>query len=143
MKEVTMYSIKKHKVKTTKDHVLVQHAIPLQSIGMVDGLYYDKAQVNIEQEYIPIRVFTFSHGETIRTVYAAFDVELLELIGCTEREVNNRIYKAVSDARAPLESELVYTKSELKTLQDLSLWGWIGKLSRQLIQSRSKGKHHE
>lgn len=144
MKEVTMYSIKKHKVLTTKDHVVVQHAIPYQSLGMVDDLYYDKRQVKIEHEYAPIRVFTFAcEGEMRRTVYAAFDEELLELIGCTEREVNNRIYKAVSDARAPLERELAYTKTELKTLQDLSLWGWIGKLSKQLIQSRNKGKHHE
>lgn len=39
--------------------------------------------------------------------------------------------------------EVLSTKSELKTLQDLTLWGWIGKLSKQLIQSRNKGKHHE
>lgn len=144
MKEVTMYSIKKHKVLTTNDHVVVQHTIPYQALGMIDGLYYDKRQVEIEHEHIPVRVFTFAcEGEMRRTVYAAFDEELLELIGCTEREVNNRIYKAVSDARAPLESELVYTKTELKTLQNLSLWGWIGKLSKRLIQSRNKGKHHE
>lgn len=126
MKEVTMYSIKKHKVLTTNDHVVVQHTIPYQSIGMVDGLYYDKRQVKIEHEYAPIRVFTFAcEGEMRRTVYAAFDEELLELIGCTEREVNNRIYKAVSDASAPLENALFNVKSELKTLQDLSLWGTV------------------
>lgn len=138
MKEVTMYSIKKHKVLATKDHVVVQHAIPYQSLGMVDGLYYDKRQVKIEHEHIPVRVFTFAcEGEMRRTVYAAFDEELLELIGCTEREVNNRIYKAVSDARAPLERELVYTKSELKTLQNLSLWGTVVWKIKQLIHSRS------
>lgn len=143
MKEVTMYSVKKHKVKTTKDHLVVQHAVPYQRIGMVDGLYYDKTQVNIKQEPIPVRVFTFSCGETIRTVYAAFDEELLELIGCTEREVNNRVHVAVRDIRVPLENALFNVKSELKTLQDLSLWGWIGKLYKRLIQSRNKGKHHE
>lgn len=125
MKEVKMYSIKKLKVKTTKDHLVVQHAIPYQTLGMVDGLYYDKTQVNIEKEHIPIRVFTFSHGETVRTVYAAFDEELLELIGCTEREVNRRIYDSVYAVRAPLENALFKVKSDLKTLQDLSLWGTV------------------
>lgn len=140
MKEVTMYSVKKHKVKTTKDHLVVRHAIPYQSIGMVDGLYYDKAQVNIEQEHIHIRVFTFAgEGEMRRTVYAAFDEELLELIGCTGQEVNSRIYKAVSDARAPLENALLCAKSELKTLQDLSLWSTVVWKIKRLIQSRNKG----
>lgn len=41
------------------------------------------------------------------------------------------------------ENALLCVKSELKTLQSLSLWGWIGKLSSQLIHSRNKGKHHE
>lgn len=140
MKEVTMYSAKKHKVMTTKDHVVVQHAIPYQDVGMVAGLYYDKRQVKIESEQIPIRVFTFAYeGGIRRTVYAAFDQELLELMGCTEREVNGMIYNAVHKARAPLENDLFKVKSELKTLQSLSLWGWIGKLSKQLIQSRNKG----
>ena len=107
---------------------------------MVDNLYYDKSKVKIEHEHIPIRVFTFAcEGEVRRTVYAAFDDELLELIGCTERDVSNRVYRAVSDAYAPLESELLRVKTELKTLQSLSLWGWIGKLSARLIQSRNKG----
>lgn len=140
MKEVTMYSIKKHKVLTTNDHVVVQHTIPYQSTGMVDGLYYDKAQVNIEQEHIPIRVFTFAgEGEMRRTVYAAFDEGLLELIGCTGQEVNTRIYNAVHAARAPLENALFNVKSELKTFQDLSLWGTVVWKIKRLIQSRNKG----
>lgn len=138
MKEVVMYSIKKHKVMTSSDHITVQHAIPYQSLGMVDNLYYDKSKVKIEHEHIPIRVFTFAYeGEMRRTVYAAFDDELLELIGCTEREVSNRIYKAVSDARDPLENALLSTKLELKTLQSLSLWGTVVWKIKQLIQSRS------
>ena len=140
MKEVTMYSIKKHKVMTFSDHITVQHAIPYQSLGMVDNLYYDKSKVKIEHEHIPIRVFTFAcEGEMRRTVYAAFDEELLELIGCTERDVSNRVCKAVSDSRAPLESELLLIKTELKTLQSLSLWGTVVWKIKQLIQSGSKG----
>ena len=137
MKEVTMYSVKKHKVMTTKDHLVVQHAIPYQTLGMVDGLYYDKRQVEIESEQIPIRVFTFGAGEIVRTIYAAFDEELLELIGCTEREVHNRVNRAVRDVRVPLASALLSTKSELKTLQSLSLWGIVVWKVKQLIQSRS------
>ena len=30
--------------------------------------------------------------------------------------------------------EALSTKTELKTLKSLTLWGWIGKLSSQLIQ---------
>lgn len=135
-----MYSIKKHKVMTTRDHVVVQHAIPYQDVGMVDDLYYDKRQVKIEHERIPIRVFTFAcEDEMRRTVYAAFDEELLELIGCTEREVNDMIYNAVHKARAPLENSLFNVKSELKTLQSFSLWGIVVWKVKQLIQSRSKG----
>ena len=140
MKEVTMYSIKKHKVMTFSDHITVQHAIPYQSLGVVDNLYYDKSKVKIEHDRIPIRVFTFAcEGEMRHTVYAAFDEELLELIGCTGQEVNSRIYKAVSDARAPLESELLRVKTELKTLQSLSLWGTVVWKIKQLIQTRGKG----
>lgn len=34
----------------------------------------------------------------------------------------------------------VSTKTELKTLQSLSLWGWVTTFAARLIQSRSKGE---
>lgn len=140
MKQVTLYTVNRQTVKYYDMKYVVQHE--LYSIDFMpvynSDVLMDKSEVNIK--HLPVERFCWGDGRGgyTREVFAAFDDELRELIGCTqekfERDVQERI-RSVKERLNQTEKSFSAVKDELKTLHNLSVWrslGWsISKLWRR------------
>lgn len=137
MKQVTLYSANKQSVMSYDMQTVKQyHQIPQQFIPVFNSsIILDKLEVEIK--HIPIERFCWADGKGGRTreVFAAFDEELREIIGCSQEKFRRDVQEA-TDRRVKQEySQLLMVKDELKTLHNLSVWdslGWaFGKLWRR------------
>lgn len=119
MKQVTLYTANRQTVKSYDMKYVVQHE--LYSIDFMpvynSDVLMDKREVNIK--YLPVERFCWADGKEI---FAAFDEELREIIGCSQEKFERDV-QATTDRRVkPLEKELLAVKDELKTLHSLSVW---------------------
>lgn len=140
MKQVTLYTANKQIVKSYDMKYVVQHelySIDFMPVRNSDVLM-DKREVQIK--HLPIERFCWrdEKGNYTREIFAAFDDELREIIGCTqekfERDVQERV-RPVRERLSQTEKSFSAVKDELKTLHNLSVWrslGWsISKLWRR------------
>lgn len=94
------------------------HYPPTRSLVPVHGssVVLDKQEIQIDN--LPVERFMWANDNGIyREVYAAFDRELLELIGCSQEKFKRDVNEAV-DRRVKQEySDLLAVKSTLEALQ--------------------------
>lgn len=94
MKSVTVYTAKKNQVVSYGDTIPYYTREPQPDISFEAGECFIKSTV--EEIHLPISKFCWANG---KEVFAAFDEELLELIGCLkdqkDREVATRVGKEV------------------------------------------------
>lgn len=96
MRKVKVYTAKENLVMSYGDSVPV-HSATIHSISYQAGEFFDKRE--IETIHLPIRRFRWCDG---REVFAAFDEELLELIGCTQDQKDNALALSVEKRTKPL-----------------------------------------
>lgn len=140
MKQVTLYTANRQTVKSYDMEYVVQHelySIDFMPVRNSDVLM-DKQEVNIK--YLPVERFCWADGKGnyTREIFAAFDEELREIIGCTQEKFERDVQERTRPVRERLnqtEKSFSAVKDELKTLHSLSVWrslGWsISKLWRR------------
>lgn len=123
MKEVTLYSANKQSVMSYDMQTIKQyHQMPQQILPVRNSsIILDKQEVEIK--HLPIERFCWASGKEI---FAAFDEELLEIIGCSQEKFKRDVQTATDRRVIPLEKELLAVKDELKTLHNLSVWRSLG-----------------
>lgn len=127
MKQVTLYTANRQTVKSYDMKYVVQHE--LYSIDFMpvynSDVLMDKREVKIK--HLPVERFCWADGKGnyTREIFAAFDEELRELIGCTqekfERDVQERV-RPVKERLNQTEKDFSAVKDELKTLHCLNVW---------------------
>lgn len=120
MKQVTLYSATKQYVMSYDMQSIQQYHYPsmmdILSVRNSDVLL-DKQEVEIK--HLPVERFCWSNGKEI---FAAFDEELREIIGCSQDKFKRDVQEA-TDRRIKQEyNDLLMVKDELKTLHCLSVW---------------------
>jgi hypothetical protein len=133
MPQVTIYSTTKKTVQSYDRNYIphyVREPIPVYNSDII----LDKAEVQIH--HLPIERFCWADGKGnyTREIFAAFDDELREIIGCSQEKFERDVQTA-TDRRVKHEyTQLLAVKDELKTLHNLSvgasLWWSISKLWR-------------
>lgn len=116
MQIVNLYTLKVDRVPTYNRDCLVQtrlldicNAYPIDSETIVD-------RSAIEHIEIPIRKYRWLNG---KEVLAAFDREVLELIGIDQESVQAKI---VYEARKMAESQIKESQDKLQEMLDMSFW---------------------
>lgn len=100
MRTVRVYTAKENLVMSYGDSVPV-HSADIHNISYQVGEFFDKRE--IKTIHLPIRRFCCQDG---REVFAAFDEELLELIGCTQEQKDNALALSVEKRTKPLLEKL-------------------------------------
>ena len=124
MNQVTLYTTQKKLVQSyDKQNVPQYHYPPMQDLVPVRGssVLLDKQEIQIDN--LPIERFWWASDNGVyREVYAAFDRELLELIGCSQEKFKRDVNEAVDRRVKQDYSDLLAVKSTLETLESYSLW---------------------
>jgi hypothetical protein len=89
MKSVTVYTAKKNQVVSYGETVPYYIAGPVYDISPQAGQCFVKE--TLEAIHLPIKRFRWESG---KEVYAAFDKELLELIGCLQEQKDDEIMQS-------------------------------------------------
>lgn len=97
MRTVKVYTAKENLIMSYGDSVPV-HSADIHNISYQAGEFFDKRE--IETIHLPIRRFCWSDGKEI---LAAFDEELLEIIGCHQDQKDIEISSRVDKIKAKLE----------------------------------------
>lgn len=124
MKEITLYTTQKKQVlsydmQTIRQYSCINAPTPIRNSDKL----IDKQE--IEEYNLPVQRFRWNTPSGYKDVYAAFDRELIELIGCSQEKFKRDIDEAV-DRRVKQEySELLSKKTELETLQSMDVWSTI------------------
>lgn len=121
MKTVLVYTAKENLIMSYGDSVPV-HSADIHNISYQAGEFFDKRE--IETIHLPIRRFCWHDG---REVFAAFDEELLELIGCTREQKDNELALSVQKRTKPLLEKI--DRYETMTLWERILFLFTNKLS--------------
>lgn len=124
MNQVTLYTTQKKLVQSYDMRTVPQyHYPPTQNLVPVRGssTLLDKQEIQIDN--LPVERFWWANDNGVyQEVFAAFDRELLEFIGCSQEKFKRDVNEAV-DRRIKQEySDLLAVKSALQTLQNYSLW---------------------
>lgn len=119
MNQVTLYTTQKKLVQSYDMHTISQyHYPPMQDLIPVRGssALLDKQEIQID--HLPVERFMWANDNGVyREVYAAFDKELLELIGCSQEKFKRDVNEAVDRCVKQEYSDLLAVKSTLETLQ--------------------------
>ena len=114
MKQVTVYTTKKNVVASHGEYVPQYKLAPID-ISYQAGECFDKRSV--EEVHLPIQRFRWCDG---REVFAAFDEELLEMIGCLQSQRDDEIMRAkIKIAEAFIKSYQAELSNKVKSL---SFW---------------------
>lgn len=124
MKQVILYTTQKKLVQSYDMRTIQQyHYPPMQDLVPIRGssALLDKQEIQIDN--LPVERFMWANDNGVyREVFAAFDRELLEFIGCSQEKFKRDVKEAV-DRRVKREySDLLVAKSTLETSQSYSLW---------------------
>ena len=111
MKQVTVYTTKANNVMSYGDHIIQHQFVPMYQTSFQAGIFFDKT--SIEEIHLPIQRFRWQSG---KEVFAAFDEELLELIGCLQSQKDNEIAVSVEKRTKPLLQEIK------KKYQSMTFW---------------------
>lgn len=129
MKEVTLYTAKKKQVlsydmQNIRQYNYLDISVPIRH----SNSFINKRE--IEDINIPVQRFCWQDDNGFREIYAAFDQELLELIGCSQEKFKNDVNQAADRLVNQKYSELIDDKIELEKLQSMNTWAairWIFK----------------
>lgn len=135
MKRVILYQATAKEVNTFNPHSIPIHK-KSESIAFAkndsEHRAFLKSDVNIE--HCTVERFMWGDGVHRREVYAAFDSQLLELIGCKQDQVERIVLSAV-DKQCKVTniavSQLNKAESELKRYNTMTLWQrvkWVFKI---------------
>lgn len=115
MQIVNLYTLKVDRVPSYNRDCLIQtRLIDLRNAYPIDSdTIIDKSA--IEHIEIPIRKYRWSNG---KEVLAAFDSEVLELIGIDEESIKAKISMATMLAKTKQQA----SESKLKEMLDMSFW---------------------
>jgi hypothetical protein len=119
VKQVTLYTANKQQVMSYDLKALHQYKYPpMQDLLPVYGSDKVLDKSTVEKISLPIERFCWSSGKEI---FAAFDEELREIIGCSQEKFKQDV-EIATDRRVKQEySQLLAVKDELKTLHNLSV----------------------
>lgn len=93
MNRVTLCTINKQSVHSYDMRTIQRHCFPgIQNLVPIRNtdLFLDKQEIQIEN--IPVQKFCWHNGKEI---YAAFDRELIELIGCTQEQKDTEVERLI------------------------------------------------
>lgn len=108
MKQVTVYTVKKD-VVPCYGKIIPRHSyLGVSDIRSEAGEFFPKSA--IETIHLPIEKFRWQDG---KEVYAAFDEELLELIGCLQDQKSAEISRAVNKQ---VDIKIEKIQNSLKTM---------------------------
>jgi len=126
MKQVTLYSAHKQQVMSYDMQYVKQYHYPytwdILSVRNSDTIL-DKQEVEVK--HLPIERFCWADGNGgyTREIFAAFDEELREIIGCSQEKFEQDV-KTATDRRVKHQySQLLTVKDDHQALISLSLWG--------------------
>lgn len=124
MREVTLYSTNKQSVMSYDMQTVKQyHQIPPQMLPVRNSsVVLDKQEVEIK--HLPVERFCWSDGKGnyTREIFAAFDEELREIIGCSQEKFKRDVQEATDRRVKHQYTQLLAVKDDYKTLVDLSPW---------------------
>lgn len=123
MKLITIYSANKQSVmsydmQTVKQyHQIPQQITPVRNSSVV----LDKQEVEIK--HLPVERFCWGDENGItREIFAAFDEELREIIGCSQDKFKRDVQEA-TDRRVKYQyTQLLAVKDDHQALINLSVW---------------------
>lgn len=102
-------------------HIFHQDMYPIYDTDLL--LFKNQIeQEKIDIDNAEIRQFNFCNGAGTNTIFAAFDRELLRLIGCLESQRDAEVHFRVQSATKPLKEEIQIYKDILIEHSQLSLW---------------------
>jgi len=120
MKEVTLYTTNKQQVMSYGMDYVTQHKyMGIPNLIPVRGSdqFLDKQEIEVHQ--LPVQRFCWGDG---REVFAAFDRDLLEIIGCSQDKFKADVQKA-TDRRVQSElKDLLIVKENWEELNNKSFW---------------------
>lgn len=120
MPQVTIYSVTKKTVQSYDRNYIPHYVRPMPVWNSDMILCKDEVEIH----HLPIERFCWADGKGnyTREIFAAFDEELREIIGCSQEKFERDVQTATDRRVKPLERELLVVKDELKTLLSLSPW---------------------
>jgi antitoxin component of RelBE/YafQ-DinJ toxin-antitoxin module len=114
MKRVIVYTTKK------TESLSHGHDIPHYSFSSAADLSFQAGEMFVKQTIneirLPIQRFCWSDG---REVFAAFDEELLEMIGCLQDQKDMEIYKAAKEA---VERAVKPLEEQISSFHSMKVW---------------------
>lgn len=124
MKPVTLYSANKQMVMSYSMDYLTQHhyARPAELLfARNSDKIFDKQEVEVKN--LPIERFCWGNAQGItKEVFAAFDEELREIIGCSQEKFNRDLKEATDRCVKREYTQLLAVKDDHKALIELSPW---------------------
>lgn len=125
MKEVTLYTTVKKQVLSYDMQSIRQYSYIMNDLVPIRNSTDFINKQEIEEYNLPVQRFCWQDRVGVKEVYAAFDKELLDLIGCSQEKFKNDVDTAVERRVKQQYSELLSKKSELETLQSMNAWHTI------------------
>lgn len=124
MKQITLYSATKQIVQSYNLNSIPQYCYPpIQDILSVrnSDILLDKQEVEVK--HLPVERFCWGNKDGVsREIYAAFDEELREIIGCSQEKFQRDVQTATDRRVNQQYQALLLEKSELETLKGMNLW---------------------
>ena len=110
MKQVIVYTTKANTVLSYGDHITQRQITSMYQTSFQAGEFFDKT--SIEEIHLPIQRFRWQDDKEI---FAAFDEELLELIGCLQSQKDNEIAVSLEKRTKPL-------LQKIKQYESMAFW---------------------
>lgn len=126
MKEVTLYTTQKKQVLSYDMQSIRQHSHVMNDVVSIRNSPDFVQRQEIGEYNLPVQKFCWQTSSGYREVYAAFDKELLELIGCSQEKFERDMKQAVDSRVKQQYSDLLVKKKELETLQNMNVWRTLG-----------------
>lgn len=122
MKEVTLYTTQKKQVLSYDMQSIRQYSQVMNDVVPIRNSPDFVQRQEIEEYNLPVQKFCWQTSSGYKEVYAAFDKELLELIGCSQERFQRDVNEAVDSRVKQQYSDLLVKKTELETLQNMNVW---------------------
>lgn len=122
MKEVTLYTTQKKQVLSYDMQSIRQYSQVMNDVVPIRNSPDFVQRQEIEEYNLLVQKFCWQTSSGYKEVYAAFDKELLELIGCSQERFQRDVNEAVDSRVKQQYSDLLVKKTELETLQNMNVW---------------------
>lgn len=125
MKEITLYTTQKKQVLSYDMQSIRQYSHVMNDVVSIRNSPDFVQRQTIEEYDLPVQRFCWQTSSGYKDVYAAFDRELLELIGCSQEKFDRDLEGAVNRRVKHQYQHLLLKKTELETLQSMGWWDTV------------------